>query len=186
MKLFARSAEEADLYVDLECEAAGEVPKTRKRKKTERRRQTFWSYQIRCQSGKLLEFDFELDGLPEPKRGLRRKVEYGGAEPSRLIDAGVWMMVADRFADLAPKSLAGLAEKRRREAASNLEIAIAAVGEILKFIPAGADRLSSTTLTSSRGKTYFNKDVRRFTRAAVEELRSELEARMRRYKSSRV
>ncbi|MBT8493349.1 MAG: hypothetical protein KJO07_09860 [Deltaproteobacteria bacterium] len=186
MKLFARSAAEADLYVDLECEAAGEVPQSRKRKKTERRRQTFWSYQIRCASGKLLEFEFELDGLPEPKPGLRRKVEYGGKEPSRLIDAGEWLRVADRHANLAPKSVAGLPERQRREAAGNLEIAIAAVGETLKFIPAGGDRVSSTVLTSTRGKTYFNKDVRRFTRSALEELHSELESRMRRYKSSRV
>jgi hypothetical protein len=186
MKLFARSAEEADLYVDLECEAAGEVPKTRKRKKTERRRQTFWTYEIRCESGKLMEFEFELDGLPEAKPGLRRKVAYGGAEPSRLIDAGEWMRVADRYANLAPKSLAGLPERQRREAAGNLDIAIAAVGEVLKFIPSGADRVSSTALTSTRGKTYFNKDVRRFTRSALEEMRADLEARMRRYKSSRV
>lgn len=186
MKLYARTAEEADLYVDLEAEAEGEVPESRKRKKTERRRQTFWSYQVRCKSGKLLEFEFELDGLPEPKPGLRRNVDYGGAEPSRIIDAGEWLKVADRWAGEAPRSLAGLPERQRREAAGTLEKAIAAVGEILKFIPHGSDRVSSTSLLNNRGKTYFNKDVRRFTRTALEQLKGELESRLRRFQSSRV
>jgi len=186
MKLFARTAEEADLYVDLECEAAREVPQSRKKKKTERRRQTFWTYEIRCSSGKLLEFEFDLSGLPDKKPGLRRKVEFGGAQPSRLLDAGEWMKVADRYSERAPKSLAGLPEKQRRTAAHDVEFAVAAVAEALKFIPSGSERVSSTSLLSDRGKAYFNKDVRRFSRTELERFKGELEARLRRFQSSRM
>jgi len=186
MKLFARSSEEADLYVDLECEAQGEVPVARKRRKAERRRETFVVYEIRCKSGKLLEFEFREDGLPAPKPGLRRKVEYGGNAPSQLIDAGEWMKVVDRHANRAPRSLAGLPERARRDATSDLALALAALDEVMKFLPAGADRVPSTSLFGTRGKAYFNKDVRRFRREALVAQRDELEARLRRFESSKV
>jgi len=186
MKLFARTSEEADLYVDLECEAAGEIPVARKRRKGERRRETFVVYEVRCQSGKLLEFEFREDGLPAPKPGLRRKVEFGGSEPSLLIDAGEWMKVADRHAARAPRSLAGLPERARRDATSDLSMALAALDEVMKFLPAGADRIPSTALFSTRGKTYFNKDVRRFQRDSLKAQKDELQARLRRFDSSKV
>lgn len=186
MKLHARSAEEADLYVDLECEAMNEVVKSRKRRKGERRRQTFWIYEARCESGKLVEFEFEEGGLPSPKPGLRRVVEFGGAQPSLLIDAGEWMKLSDRWAQAAPRSLAGLSERARRSAIADIQRALAALDEVMKFIPRGGDQVSSASLLSERGKAYFNKDVRRFTRSALETRRAELEARLRRFESSRI
>ena len=186
MKLFARTAEEADLYVDLEAEAQGEVPVSRKRRKTERRRETFFLYEVRCKSGKLLEFEFREDGLPTPRPGLRRKVAYGGPQQSLLIDAGEWMKVADRHADRAPGSLAGLPERARREAKADMEIAVAAIEEVMKFLPDGADRVSSASLFSARGKAYFNKDVRRFRRDALSAQLEDFRGRLRRYDSSRV
>ena len=186
MKLFARTLEEADLYVDLECEAVGEVPKSRKKRTVERRRKPVLVYEIRCESGKLLEFEFEDGGLPDAKPGLRRKVEFGGASPSLLIDAGEWMKVADRHQAKAPKSVAGLSERARRDAKRDMQIAVAALQEVMKFLPAGADRVSSTSLLNARGKAYFNKDVRRFQRSALQAQLEDFQARLRRYESSRL
>ncbi len=186
MRLHARSSEEADLYVDLECEMAGQVPVERKRKKRERRGKPFMLYEARCQSGKLLEFEFEIGGLPDPKPGLRRTVSYGGAQPSLIIDAGEWMLVSNRMAEAAPKSVSGLSERKRREAASQVEDAIAALDEVVKFIPAKDDAVSSSSLFSPRGKTYFNKDIRRFRRQALADQRTALEARLRRFRSHSV
>ena len=52
------------------------------------------------------------------------------------------------------------------EHGGDTELAVAALREVMKFLPAGADRVPSTALMNMRGKTYFNKDVRRFQRGA--------------------
>jgi hypothetical protein len=185
--LVARTAAEAHLYVDLECEALGEVPIERKQRPASKRnvRQVieFTMYEVRCQSGKLLEFEFSV--LPKERPGLRRSVSYGGKEPSQLLDAGDWMLIADRHVGKAPKSVAGMSEKARKLAKEDLQIAIACVDEILKFIRPGETSVSSTTLTGNRGKTYFNKDVRRFRRDQLDGFKSELSSRIARIDKGR-
>ncbi|NUP03160.1 MAG: hypothetical protein HOW59_35090, partial [Nonomuraea sp.] len=69
---------------------------------------------------------------------------FGGAEPSELLDAGEWLWVADLTASDVPVH-------DRAEARRVLRIATAAVEEVVKFVPPGAEAVPDDGFWSERG-----------------------------------
>lgn len=102
--------------------------------------------------GTAREFIFEL---PPTQRPLGGQVEYGGSEPSRLLDAGEWMAVSEYYAKLEP----GLPE--------DLDVARAALEEVIKFLPDGADSVPDSAFWSERGRAVRDREPGRFRRARL-------------------
>jgi hypothetical protein len=98
-------------------------------------------------------------------------VAFGGDEPSMIVDAGEWLIFADRTATSGPVEPAGLTPEERADAALALQSAAAAAGEVVKFIRPGEERVSVSALWTDRGRAEYARDPWRMSRermAAVE------------------
>jgi hypothetical protein len=135
-------------------------------------------YRGHCvQCGELREATFaaasEVD-LPEGSGGWAV-----GTEPSTIIDAYQWLIVArggDPVADAltgdAPE-WAGMrshapAEMRALRARDYLVRAASAVDEALKFLPDGADRVPDTAVWSINGRVHLPEEAHLLTRESLE------------------
>ncbi|NJP91726.1 hypothetical protein HCN51_20065 [Nonomuraea sp. FMUSA5-5] len=149
----ARTRDEAHLYLDLHPCACGSV-------------ETSWDsglvsaggglanrYSGTCEScGRPREYLF---GLPERPVMPAGYPTFGGAEPSQLLDAGEWLWVADLTAGNVPADDAA-------EAHRTLSVATAAVEEVVKFIPPGADEVPDDGFWSQRGREMRAAEPGRF------------------------
>ncbi|MFY1653053.1 hypothetical protein ACN27J_19445 [Solwaraspora sp. WMMB762] len=133
-------------------------------------------YQGSCAGcGTAREFLLRLPAEPvRPSAGAA--FSYGGPEPSRLIDPGEWLAVADQYAALVPADLAtagpaGADPAQRRRATAALSRAIAALDEALKFIPADADEVPPDAITSEVGRRMRRREPGRFRRDRLTALR---------------
>jgi hypothetical protein len=82
--------------------------------------------------------------------------DFGGPEPSELIDAGQWLSVADRIAaEVAADD---------RSAASRTVMALArqAVEEVVKFVPADRDAVPDDAFWTDHGRATRELDPGRF------------------------
>ena len=82
--------------------------------------------------------------------------DFGGPQPSELLDPGQWMMVADMAAS--------------REGGStpeDLELAAAAVDEAIKFVPPDADDIPATAFHSRVGREAYQRMPGRFRRGRL-------------------
>jgi hypothetical protein len=98
-------------------------------------------------------------------------VAFGGDEPSAIVDAGEWLIFADRTATNGPVEPAGLTPEERADAALALQAAAAAVREVVKFIAPGEERVSFSALWTECGRAEYARDPWRMSRermAAVE------------------
>lgn len=94
---------------------------------------------------------------------------FGGPEPSELLDPGEWLIVAELAASNATDD-------------SDVELAAAAIDEVLKFIPAGADHVPAEAIRSSDGRAVYAREPGRFHRSrltAVAATYRDLAAQMR-------
>ncbi|WP_067181020.1 hypothetical protein [Microtetraspora niveoalba] len=150
----ARTRDEAHLYLDLHpCKQCGSV-------------ETTWDRGLASVDGTLVdryagacddcgaEREF-LFGLPERPVASAGYPTFGGREPSQLLDAGEWMWVADLTAGNVPVD-------DRAEARRALSIAVAAVEEIVKFIPPGAEEVPDDGFWSERGRQVRTAEPGRF------------------------
>src|SRR4051794_26320267 len=109
--------------------------------------------------GEPREFVFALPERPTPPRP-GAVVTFGALdEASVLVDAGEWLMVADLCAQAA-----GAPGVSDGEACEMLSIAVAAMDEVLKFIPAGADAVPDTAFWSVAGRSERELEPGRFRR----------------------
>ncbi len=160
----ARSRDEAHLYLDLHpCDECGSA-------------ETAWDSALAVGDGELAsrysgicsacgarrEFWF---GLPEREVMPVEYPTFGGPEPSQLLDAGQWRLVADLTSGSVPDD--DLAEARR-----SLAIAAAAIGEVLKFVPPGADQVPDEGFWSAPGRQARDEDPARFTRERLQTART--------------
>jgi hypothetical protein len=99
------------------------------------------------------EFEFELPAAFRPIRS--DEVEFGGGDPSRLLDPGEWMAVAVERAGRQPGTREELAFAR------------AALEEVVKFLPAGAERVPDEAFTSARGRALRDAEPGRFRRVRL-------------------
>ena len=121
-------------------------------------------YTGRCAAcGVTRRFEFRLPDRPlvPPRPGL----QFGGAEPSQLLDPGEWMAIADDHSRRVP------AHGGAGQGQHDLAVAAAAIDEILKFIPPGGDACPAAAFTSARGRAGYDAEPGRFRRARLEAVR---------------
>jgi hypothetical protein len=169
----ARTNEEAHLYMDLHPCGCGELRFPRSSSVIETPDGDLAShYTGTCpQDGAHREFTFRLPKqitMP-PRDG---SVSYGGTEPSELIDPGEWLSVADAYARNVPADTASLAADGLAQARSMLTRAVAAIDEVLKFIPDGDDRVPEAAFATDRGRAAYAKEPGRFRRPRLEAVRT--------------
>jgi len=98
-------------------------------------------------------------------------VAFGDDEPSTIVDAGEWLVFADRTATGGPVDPDGLTGQQRADAALAMQAAAAAVREVVKFIRPGEQRVSVSALWTERGRAEYARDPWRMSHermAAVE------------------
>lgn len=168
----ARTNEEAHLYMDLHPCGCGEIRFPRSSSVVETADGDLAShYTGTCpQDGAQREFTFRLPPqiVPPPGDGT---VRYGGPEPSELIDPGEWLSIADAYARSVPADPTSLAADGLAQARSMLNRAVAAIDEVLKFIPEGEDRVPERAFVTDRGRAAYAKEPGRFRRPRLEAVR---------------
>ena len=105
--------------------------------------------------GSIRDYVFTLPELVRRPAGTPPWSRFGGPEASRLIDAGQWLWVADRTAERSPSG--DLAADRRY-----LDLAAAAMDEILKFIPDSAAHVPETGFWTEQGRAVRAAEPGRF------------------------
>ena len=95
-----------------------------------------------------------LFGLPEQETPVHGWPTFGGPEPSEIIDAGQWLDIAERAVAAVPPEPA--------EAGMVLAIAQAAVAEVIKFVPAGADAVPDDEFWTPQGQAVRAAEPARF------------------------
>jgi hypothetical protein len=96
-----------------------------------------------------------LFGLPEQET-LGAFPNFGGPEPSELLDAGQWLQVADRAASTVA------VDDRSEAARAVLDVAAAAVAEVVKFIPPGEDVVPDDAFWTGEGRATLDAEPGRF------------------------
>jgi hypothetical protein len=94
-----------------------------------------------------------------------------GDQPSELLDAGEWLWVADTYASRSTDHT-NLSESARRQLRTDLLAARAAVLEVLKFLPAGANEVPDTAFWSERGRAVRGAEPGRFGRLRLDAART--------------
>lgn len=121
----------------------------------------------KCGQQRVYEFRVPEQILPPPVGAVR----FGGDEPSQLIDPGVWLWYSEIAAKQVPADTSELDEQSRRSARHALATALAAIEEVLKFVPAGADSVPPSAFTSLDGRAVYESEPGRFTRARLGAIR---------------
>lgn len=174
----ARSRDEAHLYMDLHpCERCGSA-------------ETDWQAALvsdegeparryygtcgACQASR--EFVFRLPERPAIP-GPEDLVFFGGPEHSQLFDPGEWQMIADVGVREGSAGRTGdqAADAERKQA---FAVAVAAIGEILKFIPYGGDAVPESAFWTPRGRAAYRENPRRFQRERLEQWREAFQDEM--------
>ncbi|WP_238007516.1 hypothetical protein KZZ52_18750 [Dactylosporangium sp. AC04546] len=159
--LVARSTTECHLYMVLHpCERCGEADFPWSRH--DRGRDDTSVYEGECPSCRApRRFAFALapDPVPPPA--------YGGPEPSQIIDPGEFLAMGERAAQHAavPPDASPYRRAGAREAAAD---AVAAVEEVLKFLPPSAETVPEAAFTSAAGRELYAADPARFHRDRLE------------------
>ena len=89
--------------------------------------------------------------LPAEPLTAKAGVVYGGSEPSQLLDAAQWLWVSDQYAKSVPAGSEQLPSDQRRQAGARLAAAVAALDEVLKFVPDRADDVPSWAVWTAFG-----------------------------------
>ncbi|MEU7608392.1 hypothetical protein [Micromonospora sp. NPDC049204] len=118
--------------------------------------------------GQPREFVFRLPA--EPAVAPAGDFRYGGDEPSHLLDPGEWLRVADGYARSVPAEVAtGDAAQRAR---ATLIRAVAALDEVLKFVPPGEDVVPAAAFTTEQGRDLHRREPGRFRRDRLAAVRA--------------
>jgi hypothetical protein len=105
--------------------------------------------------GRARRFEFALVG------DLVASHQFGGAVASTLIDAGQYLAAADSAART-----------------DHLQRAVAALDEVLKFVPAGADRVPESALFTDDGRATYRREPGRFGARRLEAVRGAYRERL--------
>jgi hypothetical protein len=164
MTLVARSSSECRLYLERHAHDCGEKAFQARSTLEKRGGDMYAIYEAACpKCGRLRRVEFLLHPeVPPPAPA------YGGSKVSQIIDPGEFFLAADRAAKDAPDSLKGLSPERAAYARARLTEAVAAMDEVLKFIPKGADDIPASAFTSAAGKEIYRKTPTRFIRSRLE------------------
>ena len=164
----ARTNEEAHLYMELRPCDCGEPDFDAASSVAQVGGSWVSRYAGRCTAcGRERVFEFrQPDELTVPTDGAWAP----GPQPSELLDAGEWLLVADAYGstDTDP---AGLSTIAREQARTDLAAAAAALDEVLKFLPAGADEVPEPAFWSAQGRAVRDAEPGRFRRVRLEAAR---------------
>lgn len=166
----ARTNTEAHLYMNLRPCRCGEVVFDRQSAVVEAEGDLASHYSGPCaRCGAQREFLFRLpEQILVPSAD---DVRFGGNAPSELLDPGEWLWVADAYAGRGSAEPGQLGEEERNTARQDLATAAAAMDEVLKFIPPGADAVPTHAFWSDRGRAVYASEPGRFRRARLEAVR---------------
>ncbi|WP_165550182.1 hypothetical protein [Kribbella speibonae] len=89
---------------------------------------------------------------------------FGGPEPSQLIDPGRWITLADHLAGNLPAD-------DPETSTQALQIAAAALTEVMKFIPPGATAVPAEAFKTPETQATYNTAPGRFDRTRLEVVR---------------
>ncbi|WP_227837074.1 hypothetical protein [Nocardia aurantia] len=120
-----------------------------------------------CGTVRTYEFRVPDEVLPPPAGTVR----FGADIPSELMDPGVWLWYSDICGSRVPADADTLDEQGRRAARHALATALAAVEEVLKFLPSGVERLTRSACTTERGRAIYDREPARLTRTRLEAVR---------------
>ena len=170
----ARTRDEAHLYMDLHpCTGCGDADVRWESALVDHEGAPARRYSGACAGcGAAREFVF---ALPERPAGIpdHEVLSFGGYERSELLDAGEWLWVSDLSAQSAtgvvldPEGVE-VPDPQAREA---LAVAVAAMNEILKFLPEGADEVPESAFWSDRGRELRHVAPGRFQRRRLHAVR---------------
>ncbi|MGW0802389.1 hypothetical protein [Nonomuraea sp. NPDC002799] len=149
----ARARDEAHLYLDLHPCACGSAETTWQSGLVSVDGQPVSRYWGTCEECATPRE--HLFGLPEHPVLPTGYPTFGGREPSELLDAGEWLWVADLTAGNVPVD-------DQAEALRALRVATAAVEEVVKFVPPGADAVPEDGFWSERGRAVLAAEPGRF------------------------
>jgi hypothetical protein len=154
----ARTRDEARLYLDLTPCGCGSVEAEWRHGTGLVDGELVSAYDATCADcGAEREYFF---GLPARETGGEYP-NFGGPEPSQLLDAGRWLALADQLAShLPPDDPATSAEA--------LSIAAAAVAEVVKFIPPGEDVVPAEAFWTEEGRRVYDAEPGRFRRGRLQ------------------
>lgn len=172
----ARSNDEAYLYMARvacpQCGAtgAGEVTATTSGVRDGVRFRTF---ELTCGScGTVREFTFQVPETPAPQTG---RLSFGDERPSELLDPGEWLTLADTMLSSVPEDPTRLPDEDRARAREDLEVARAALDEVLKFIPADRTAVPRFSFWTEQGQRLSVRERWRFDRQELVAQRSQCE-----------
>jgi hypothetical protein len=159
--LVTRSAWESTVYLGLAGSTCGgrgfELVEHRQEIRAGER---YWVYETTCpRCGERRRFEFAVADEPAPPYP-----EFGGAQPSQLIDAGQFLAIGERAAAGVPEEPAGLSGEEFAAAYESIAVAVAAVGEAVKLVPPGADAVPPSTLRSPESRELYALEPYRFQR----------------------
>lgn len=164
--LIARSSPECRLYMDLHACSCGETGfEAGHVLREDPEGHLVAVYRGMCpRCGLPRQFTFRLDeAVPPPPPA------FGGPAASRIICPGEFLLVADQAASSLPLIPEHSTDPERAERARiALATAVAALEEVLKFIPDGASSVPETAFTSSAGRATYAREPGRFSRSRLE------------------
>jgi len=161
--LIARSSAECHLYIELRACECGEGRSPWKHQLESRADALIAAYEGRCdRCSRPWTFEFALD--PE----VCEIGKFGGTKPSQIVDAGQFLAVADAAARAVAGDVSALDDLSRQRARALMLRAVAAIEEVLKLIPPGADRIAADSLSSAMGKAMYLADPGRFRKSRLE------------------
>ncbi|GAA4215178.1 hypothetical protein [Actinocatenispora rupis] len=128
--------------------------------------------------GRPRQFTFRMPpGPPE----VSFEISYGGDEPSRLLDPGEWLGVSELYgvaADEQTRDLDPADDEAVTRAYYLLASSLAAVDEVLKFLPAGAAEVPEGAFWSQAGRMVYETSAERFERDRLTAERAEIADRV--------
>jgi hypothetical protein len=167
---YARTFDEAYLYMELRPCVCGESEFDKRTTSLVEDGIPVERYTGHCPNcGRARQFTFRMPD--EPSRITFDMVYGWGDEPSRLLDPGEWLGVADVFEANARAELTGIDaadEDRLTRIFYQLSAAVAATEEAAKFLPPGAVRVPEEAFRSQPGRQRYELAPERFQRANLE------------------
>jgi hypothetical protein len=159
----ARTPKESHLYIELHACECGERD-VKHRSHATGQGEGYWTshYDLTCPGcGADREFVFRVPEWPLNVRG------FGGPEPSEIIDAGQWLIIADVAAGSVPAA-PSRAPRERDEQRESMQLAVEAFEEILKFIPGREPAVPDAAFWTPEGRAERDREPGRFRRPRLE------------------